>query len=761
MRRVAELTAEGDQSGVRERSVCIAGLPLAMQDASVRASIEALDGQDGDGQDSAGAGELPVAADLRVVLDVPEASEALGLAADDELEAARTAVRRLTERIAQIDRELGRYDQLTMLPRPPRSGTTEHGPPLASPTAARMSLLLFRDQRERGLRDERARVLKEQEDAARMARQLEDQHRWATAARQARAHELRKTIVVSLRGGSTARARLVIEYMVPGARWAPAYTVRLTPGQPASFAMRAVVAQRTGEDWRGVAMSLSTADAQGWTELPELSSIRIGRAQASTEKVGWRPSPIGASELYADYDRAFAELRSAVPVPADWDDETRRIPGRATDIQVVRRPELGELAGGGLLSDDFDDHDTGVREGAESLVDVESEERSWAPPPSLPPSAAYGAMPAAPMPAQSMSMPMAAPVARSKGGMLAGALAKKSRASAPPPAYFEIERTGVAGGGPPGFGGSAAAPPAPSITAADELLAYGNLRMPRPSSSARGKLTLAGRREIYLELLLAERGGLSFDALDVVVQANRDAAAVSRLSLPPRHKVARADRYDYAYSAENAVEVPSDGAFHSVPLIARSAEVAMRYVVVPRESTDVFRLAEVQNPLSAPILAGPVDVYLGKDFLLTGEVATTPPGGLLKLGLGVEQAVKVARNTAFHEETSGLMRGSLLLKHEIRIEIANNLPRAIDCEVRERIPAIRTDEEDIEIWVERMKPAASPYEPTDASSPEVDLGGGYVWRVRVDGGGKSSLALDYAVKIPSRYELIGGNRREA
>ena len=63
--------------------------------------------------------------------------------------------------------------------------------------------------------------------------------------------------------------------------------------------------------------------------------------------------------------------------------------------------------------------------------------------------------------------------------------------------------------------------------------------------------------------------------------------------------------------------------------------------------------------VDAPLLDGPIDVYVGDDFLTTGAVSDVPPGGELRLGLGVEQGIKVARNARFREKTGGLMGGRL------------------------------------------------------------------------------------------------------
>src|SRR5690606_29286651 len=96
--------------------------------------------------------------------------------------------------------------------------------------------------------------------------------------------ELRKAAVLELTGldadGLAERVRIKLHYFVPGARWAPSYTVRLDRTmRKGSLELRAMVGQATGEDWQGVALTLSTALPQQWTELPKLESQRIGRRQ--------------------------------------------------------------------------------------------------------------------------------------------------------------------------------------------------------------------------------------------------------------------------------------------------------------------------------------------------------------------------------------------------------------------------------------------------------------------------------------------------
>ncbi|MCG8424038.1 MAG: DUF4139 domain-containing protein [Proteobacteria bacterium] len=787
VRRIAEVSQSGPgdttvEPGSRYPTViCLSGLPLAMQDSSVRVRVErAADNSEG---------RLPLAVDAHVTLDVPEVEDQIAEPVADELEAARRRVRVIDGRIAQIKRELARVQRLAVVPRPNKVGRKGEvpGPPPQSPIGSRLALLEMRAGRERALRNELAEVEKEHREASRIAKKLADQQMRATTARKVREHELRKAVVVTLsepdpgsasQGGTrpARRFRLTLHYAVPGARWAPAYSVHLNGDKQARFTMRAVVAQQTGEDWRGVTLALSTADFLGWSELPELASIRIGRRQPTGHETGWRSPPSGTDLLYADYDRAFSRTTQARPdreLPGLDDEDSREIttPMRPYEAAASDVLVTGEYAGYEEPAD-----------GESAWYEEESGEKTVPAVPLQPLSA--GSQPVFAQPAPKSPMAPEEPVA-----LLRGQLLRREQKPADMPELMSEAAPGAGAGGSSdevmfrsALASSLQPPPSgpprggadrstihtgtesadqPIVDAGAELLAYGDLRMPPARSDRRGVLRLARPAELYLEFLVTQRIEVGFDVLAVISAAKRRADAVARVQLPPRHVRIRSDYYDYVYLADTAVDIPSDGAFHSIPLLVHDAEVVTHYVVVPGQSTDVYRVAKLANPLGAPILDGPIDVYLERDFLLTSDVSFTPPGGVLRLGLGVEQAVKVSRNTSFHEESAGLIRGSLALKHQIRIEVHNHLDRPIDCEVRERIPVTGDDRDDIEVTVEQTEPAWHSYQPDLAEAPaEADLKGGYYWRIPVESGQRRVLEADYSIKISAKHELVGGNRRE-
>src|SRR5690606_38472068 len=130
-------------------------------------------------------------------------------------------------------------------------------------------------------------------------------------------------------------------------------------------------------------------------------------------------------------------------------------------------------------------------------------------------------------------------------------------------------------------------------------------------------------------------------------------ATLDAAALPPGCRPPAPSGFDYVYRADGRLRTPSDGAWHQLALSRRDGAATARFVIVPRESRDAFRFVEMDNPLDAPLLDGPIDVHVGDDFLMTSAVREVPPSGVLRLGLGVEQRIKVARNTRFKEKSGG------------------------------------------------------------------------------------------------------------
>jgi Domain of unknown function (DUF4139)/N-terminal domain of unknown function (DUF4140) len=735
VRRLASLSAIAWQiDNVTEKmEVEIVGLPLALDDASVRVRVD---------RGEIGTDDNVIVTDVRVGLSVPAPVEVPQSDLETSIQTAKAEVDRLSDLHSVIALEMAALNVLNVPDRP--IGEEGKAPPI-SPTGARVALANFKDEQQQ-LRIKEKRELDLQLRAAtENLADLKQQQTLASNANVAKENELRKTIIARLQIGDLqaaslpipANLQLIVEYFVQGAKWTPTYVCRLDSAtNTAEIALRALICQRTGEDWAGVQIELSTATPTGWCELPELPALRLGRSQAFAAKKAWRNPPQGSEILFEDYDlqRQIAyKAISTVSVSQNFQIPTlQSLSALSQSILFEKIEDLQVVSCAGQISG-FDS--------TSPEVDAELEELK-----------------------KSMWESNV-----SRGG------------SAPAPARMAARAVRLESMAPPGAMPTAMAP-AQSSTLFDrrstviramfdpiqEIKNYGLMRLADPTNTLqRGKLSLPDVKTIYLESLKRFSKGeatptqmtVNFDLAEVLQQALSLAVCQHTDSLTDAtmQRMAKTKTFDFAYVGTGRVDIPSDGQFHSVALLEENAEIDLRYIVVPREDTNVFRIAQLRNPLRSPLLAGSTDVYVDGEYILSTRIKTVPPKGQMELGLGVEQSIKVARNTTFEEVRSG---ESLVafneLRHSVRVAISNRLKRDAKIEVRERIPVPQADVK-VDVTVTQVAPAWEKYEQQERNAV---IQGGYRWQIDIPAGGETELTADYTIKTFVDNELVNGNRRE-
>ena len=509
---------------------------------------------------------------------------------------------------------------------------------------------------------------------------------------------------------------LVVSYIVEAARWWPAYTARLfEQGSKADFSMEPFVAQATMEDWAGVEISLCTADLTRELRLPELSSLRIGKSRPS-KKRGYRPPPEGLNSLFAPYDEimgnvdrtdygivstsATAPLCEPEPCSEEFYAKTDKPMKQFRDNKKKGKkikPKVSYAASEASFG--------GGKGEIEELIDDVAcySADSWdeAPEPEMRTRAGF--------------VPMASAQRKSSGLNFVSGFLPSSK---------------------PSTGRREPAPPPVEAEPADGWLDFDALVLAEIESSSRGKLIRIPRATT----------GVVAEALSKLEQISPPA----QTSDPQSSR----GKFSFLFDAGGNVDILDNGATHRILLSCETCEVTTNFRTAPVFSEDVFREVLIRNPFDAPLLAGPVDVFINGELTITSEIETVDRGGELVFGLGVEEHLRVARNVRVKEETRGLISSKAGVVHQISLELSSALGYDATLHLVERIPV--TDDKEVEVRLLKTTPKPSEYEQLDRGNP---VRGGLLWEMVIPPGEKRTVNYDYEILLSAKREIIGGNRR--
>ncbi|MFY0565247.1 DUF4139 domain-containing protein [Archangium lansingense] len=568
-------------------------------------------------------------------------------------------------------------------------------------------------------------------------------------------------ITLSEVGPAEEAAQLALEYAVHGARWVPGYDLRMPRTlDGGTLRMRASIIQLTGEDWSNVRLALSTAQLERRADVPELKALRIGRRQPPPARSGWREPPPGLEELFAGYDTARPQS------PPRLEPKLERSRAREFAIASAEKP----MPQGGISRDES------------SAPTVQP----MAPPP---PMRASQSLPSVSAPAAAAPMSVDRPTGAFRAGgppppppapgaapaapkmKSANLMKRRAVAEEPPMEMMKEEEPSedldaldgyggdmdALGGGGGGLADTRSRPT--GLEPAVDLLDYGNLELGATDHPGqRGRLQPQSEDKSR-ELLMLMGVHVRVDVFALVAQYERTAASVQNVTLPtwsvpPRQST---PHFDYRFDVETRVDAPSDGVWHTVPVFSAPVGLSAEYVCVPSMESRAFRTVKVENRTPHALLSGPVDITLGDEFLMTSPLPTLAPGATQRLGLGVEESIKVSRNTRFDEASGGVFGGSNVLTHHVCVELANRTPQRVTVEVLERVPAVPSSvEKDIKVDETEVKPAWSKRPLLPGETP---VEGERAWKVTLQPGEAQTLNATWAVRIPSSKMLVGGNRR--
>ncbi len=212
----------------------------------------------------------------------------------------------------------------------------------------------------------------EQASVQEQIRVLEASNRGPSAAQPAR------DVIVDVEAPAASKASITVTYQVRGASWRPAYDVKLTTDKGAKAQMelvrRALVRQRTGEDWSNAEIAVSTSRPGRGVKAPDVFTERLAffdvqamerdRAKGAAQRdsasrqamVAASPAPPASAPMVAavereavleagDYEAVF-RIPGRIDLASDGSERSLRIGSRqiTADLSVRAAPAFDPTA---------------------------------------------------------------------------------------------------------------------------------------------------------------------------------------------------------------------------------------------------------------------------------------------------------------------------------------------------------------------------------------------------------------------------------
>jgi uncharacterized protein (TIGR02231 family) len=307
----------------------------------------------------AGHGEANV-----TILDLVGRTEHVGVTSNERVKSAEDALKKLkSERRALDDRAHVLKAQEASLAKLENAATTapakDSAPRLTIEES--MKLLSFLEEQRTKLSVER-QTLDAQIEALAIRQGAAEQN---LAALRGGSGRVQHSIVVRLQVATPGRLDLVLGYALPNAYWSPNYDVRVNSAdRVVALGYFGVVQQNTGEDWKEVALTLSTARPSLGGAAPQLGAWNVdvlrpappvaaaprARAQTtfggaaaadSTEAVKLEAFEVRTAKASVETGATSASFRIATPATVLSDNAPQKVP--ITSARLTAVPEYATV----------------------------------------------------------------------------------------------------------------------------------------------------------------------------------------------------------------------------------------------------------------------------------------------------------------------------------------------------------------------------------------------------------------------------------
>ena len=165
-----------------------------------------------------------------------------------------------------------------------------------------------------------------------------------------------------------------------------------------------------------------------------------------------------------------------------------------------------------------------------------------------------------------------------------------------------------------------------------------------------------------------------------------------------------------------------------------------RFVALPRQSKDVFLLADLKDFSQYPLLKGSAYVYLENVYQGECEISPDFAADTMSISVGRDKDIAINRQEVKELTSKKIIGSTIKVQKCFEITIKNNKSTSVDLEVIDQYPLPKYS--DIKVAL------------LDNGAAQVDSEKGKLtWKLNLSAGEKKVLRFSYEVKYPKSYSF--------
>ncbi|MFN7134429.1 MAG: DUF4139 domain-containing protein, partial [Myxococcales bacterium] len=199
--------------------------------------------------------------------------------------------------------------------------------------------------------------------------------------------------------------------------------------------------------------------------------------------------------------------------------------------------------------------------------------------------------------------------------------------------------------------------------------------------------------------------------------------------------------YDLAYAALQPETVESGKGSVRVGLFTQRWDVKVERKLFPALAPEAFLVAELKNPSDAPLPGGTAQLFVGDDPAGQARLELVSPQETFTLPLGLDRAIKHARNVELVTSEEGLIGKDEVTRYRTTIEIANPWPTPVAIKVFDQHPVPTDGDTRIELL------ETKPWAIQDKATGKLE------WHLTLPPNGRTTVEFTYSLRRPKNWRL--------